>query len=106
MLDTQQEIIEFIKKVADNYDSRPDSWSSCLQCENNKSDTEDLLELIGEQTQPTDTEMLEFIIKKGAYIYLSRDKKLFQIVIGFYWSDPYQTPRQAIAAEMLKEATK
>ena len=101
MENTQQKMIEFIKDVADNYDSKPDYWTSCGQCERNKSDASDLLELMSDKTQPTDTEMLDWLMaNNGVYVAEFGEKW----IIDDSFDVLYDTPREAILAEMAKDA--
>ena len=52
-----------------------------------------------QQTQPTDTEMLDWIMLNGVYVSEFGEKW----IIDDSFDELYDTPRQAIAAEMMKE---
>lgn len=56
-------------------------------------------------TQPTDSQMLDFLIKKQSSIYNGdRGGYCIRDEHSYITLDAYPTPRQAIAAEMAKEA--
>lgn len=55
-------------------------------------------------TQPTDTEMLDWVIERGVSIYTGVKPNCYQVEKGDFWaSEVYPTPRQAIADTMEKE---
>lgn len=60
-----------------------------------------------QQTQPTDTEMLDWMIERGVSIYTGVKPNYYQVEKSDFWaSDVYPTPRAAISAEMAKEEVK
>ena len=48
-------VMEFVKDVSEQGESKPDYWSSCGQCESNTRNAEDLIERLADPRTPADT---------------------------------------------------